>query len=74
MIDPPASWVAKWQRIGNKLPYLGICTGWYLILSINWIGTFQPGMYAIELIGELPEDVIEECENLGLEYKARRDK
>jgi len=31
-------------------------------------------MYAIELIGELPEDVIEECENLGLEYKARRDK
>jgi hypothetical protein len=27
-------------------------------------------MYAIEMIGELPEDVIEHCENFGLECKA----
>lgn len=33
---------------------------------------YQPGLYAIEMIGELPDDVIEHCENLGLPYKASR--
>lgn len=31
---------------------------------------FTPGMYAIEVLGELPEDAIEYCENYSHEYKA----
>ena len=33
---------------------------------------YQPGMYAIEMLGELPDDVIEHCENLGMPYKANK--
>mmetsp|Transcript_9529 Transcript_9529/g.10244 ORF Transcript_9529/g.10244 Transcript_9529/m.10244 type:complete len:117 (+) Transcript_9529:76-426(+) len=50
MIDPGASWVAKWQRIVN----------------------YKPGMYCIELAGQLPDDALEYCEEYGLEYKANR--
>jgi hypothetical protein len=28
-------------------------------------------MYAIEVLGELPEDAIEHCENFELEYRAK---
>ena len=34
-------------------------------------GQFEPGMYAIEVLGELPEDAIEHCENFELEYRAK---
>ena len=39
------------------------------------IGPFEPGMYAIEVLGELPEDAVENWENFELEYraKAKRD-
>lgn len=33
---------------------------------------YMPGMYAIEMVGELPDEVIEHCENLGLPYKANK--
>lgn len=36
------------------------------------IADFYPGMYAMEMIGELPEDVIEYCESEGIDYKARK--
>jgi transcription elongation factor SPT4 len=52
MIDPPGSWVAKWQRIVN----------------------YQPGMYAIEVVGQLPDDAIEYCEEMGFEYKGQATK
>lgn len=48
MIDPPGSWVAKWQRIVNH----------------------KPGMYAIEVQGQLPNDVLEHCDEFQLEIKA----
>ena len=35
------------------------------------IGHFEPGLYAIEVLGELPEDAIEYCENSELEYRAK---
>ena len=35
------------------------------------IGHFEPGLYAIEVLGELPEDAIEYCDNSDLEYRAK---
>jgi hypothetical protein len=34
-------------------------------------GQFEPGLYAIEVLGELPEDAVEHCENFELEYRAK---
>eukprot|EP00428_Durinskia_dybowskii_P077903 CAMPEP_0170354380 /NCGR_PEP_ID=MMETSP0117_2-20130122/72_1 /TAXON_ID=400756 /ORGANISM="Durinskia baltica, Strain CSIRO CS-38" /LENGTH=123 /DNA_ID=CAMNT_0010608335 /DNA_START=62 /DNA_END=433 /DNA_ORIENTATION=- len=36
------------------------------------IAQYQPGMYAMEMVGELPDEVVEHCENLGLPYKANK--
>lgn len=33
-------------------------------------GTFEPGVYAIEVVGQLPDDAIQSCEDLHLEYRA----
>ena len=33
-----------------------------------------PGMYAIEVLGELPDDAIEYCENNHVPYKAKATK
>jgi hypothetical protein len=30
-------------------------------------------MYCIEVAGQLPDDVIEYCDEFGLEYKAKTD-
>ena len=38
------------------------------------IGHFEPGMYAIEVSGELPVDAIEYCENSELEYRSKTKK
>jgi hypothetical protein len=29
-------------------------------------------MYAIEMVGELPDEIIEQCENMGIPYKANK--
>eukprot|EP01039_Chlorochromonas_danica_P003083 gene3083-3371_t len=34
------------------------------------IATYYPGMYAIDVVGELPDDVLEYCEEHALEFKA----
>lgn len=38
------------------------------------IANHEPGMYAIEVVGELPDDVIEYCENRNLEIKCNKSK
>lgn len=43
----------------------------YFSRKIEILGQFEPGMYAIEVLGELPEDAIEHCENFELEYRAK---
>lgn len=35
-------------------------------------GTYCTGMYAIDVVGELPFDIVDYCEDKGLEYKARK--
>ena len=40
----------------------------HLILSV---GMHEPGMYAIEVLGTLPDDAIEHCENFELEYRSQ---
>jgi hypothetical protein len=32
-------------------------------------GHFEPGLYAIEVLGDLPDEAIEECESRGAEYR-----
>ena len=31
--------------------------------------TFEPGLYAIEVVGELPGDALEQCEISGKEHR-----
>ncbi len=69
MIDPGASWVAKWQRIGDYYPNFACLNLFFNLFSaVN----YKPGMYCIELAGQLPDDALEYCEEYGLEYKANR--
>lgn len=49
MMQPPTSWVAKWQR-GSK---------------------FVAGMYAARVQGRLPDDIVDELEAQGIEYRPR---
>lgn len=49
MMNPPDSWVGKWQR------------------SSNFVG----GLYAIRVVGKLPEDVIDDLEAQGIQYIPR---
>jgi hypothetical protein len=48
-----------------------------IIIIITFFFSFlvnnKPGMYAVEVIGQLPDDVLEYCEEFGLEYKANRE-
>ena len=37
---------------------------------IAWLATHEPGMYAIEVVGDLPDEVIEECASRRLEHRA----
>ena len=47
----------------------------YLMLHVP-TGHFEPGMYAIEVLGELPGDAMEQCENLQVQWRqnAKRNK
>ena len=38
------------------------------------INTFVPGMYALDVSGRLPEDMIELCESYGYEIRSQREK
>ena len=48
-----------------------------LIICIHYsiydtiIGTFYPGVYAIEVVGTLPEDALDACENNNAEHRAQ---
>ena len=74
ILEPNGSWVAKWQRIGDSCiwavpqQYSGHSD---IRCFSQQLGQFEPGMYAIEVLGELPEDAIEHCENFELEYRAK---
>jgi Spt4/RpoE2 zinc finger len=76
ILEPNGSWVAKWQRIGKSRTAKNYRTfiyfdDNYIFRNIQTLGQFEPGMYAIEVLGELPEDAIEHCENFELEYRAK---
>jgi len=49
MINPEASWVARWQRIDK----------------------YVRGVYAIRVTGRVPEDVLDELEARGINYRPR---
>lgn len=52
LVEPGASWVAKWQRIGH----------------------FEPGLYAIEVLGQLPDDAQEYVDNYASEQRPSKTK
>jgi hypothetical protein len=33
-------------------------------------GNFEPGVYAIDLIGQLPDDALELCDSMSYEHRA----
>ncbi len=37
---------------------------------ISSIAAFEPGLYAIEVIGTLPDDALDACDNLHVEHRA----
>ena len=39
------------------------------LIIIYYIGHFEPGMYAIEVLGDLPEEAVQQCENFEVEYR-----
>ena len=67
MLEPTGSWVARWQRIGQIF---------LLSLDSSNLSSDEciPGMYAIEVVGDLPNDMIEYCEDNNLPYRAQKVK
>lgn len=63
MLEPTGSWVARWQRIGLNV------SGYF---PNSYIEDCIPGMYAIEVAGDLPNDMIEYCEDNNLPYRAHK--
>lgn len=49
MMNPGASWVAKWHRGAN----------------------FVAGLYAVRVVGRLPDDVVDDLEANGIQYIPR---
>ena len=43
----------------------------YCYIHGTIIGTFYPGVYAIEVVGTLPEDALDACENNNAEHRAQ---
>lgn len=39
--------------------------------GILLIGTFIPGLYAIDMLGELPDHIKAECQEIGVPYKSK---
>jgi hypothetical protein len=59
----------NWLVMGSVLhPRIILILFLFFLLVNN-----KPGMYAVEVIGQLPDDVLEYCEEFGLEYKANRE-
>jgi hypothetical protein len=67
MLEPSGSWVAKWQRIGICIS--NTSNGIHLRFCI-FLGHFEPGLYAIDVVGQLPDDALEQCENHQMEHRA----
>jgi hypothetical protein len=46
----------------------------------SWVARWQridkcvPGMYAVEVIGELPQDIIDQCVENNLPYRSQKNK
>lgn len=58
-------------QLSLTLSLLAVLAVLTLRAFFHQLGQFEPGMYAIEVLGELPEDAIEHCENFELEYRAK---
>jgi hypothetical protein len=58
-------------RVAKNYSHLTFFDDNYFCCNTEILGQFEPGMYAIEVLGELPEDAIEHCENFELEYRAK---
>ncbi|KAF9057308.1 transcription elongation factor SPT4 [Panaeolus papilionaceus] len=72
IIDSSQSWVAQWQRVGTSIPLFSIS----LIHANHWsklISTANKarGMYAVRVLGRIPEDVEMELERRGIKYRPR---
>lgn len=72
IIDSSQSWVAQWQRVGTSISLFSIS----LIHTNHWsklISTANKarGMYAVRVLGRIPEDVEMELERRGIKYRPR---
>ena len=69
LAEPQNSWVAKWNGIGllglkktNHFFIMLMCICNYNEIAADCV----PGLYAIKVVGKLPEDLQRACEDEGL--------
>jgi transcription elongation factor SPT4 len=65
IVDPEASWVARWQRTCE-------CHSCFPVyFSYCHTAKYVRGMYAVRVKGRIPEDVEAELDSRGIKYRPR---
>lgn len=70
VIDPEASWVARWQRT-CVLIYSLLQIEAMLKTLVHLIAKYVRGMYAVRVKGRIPEDVEQELNERAIRYRPR---
>jgi transcription elongation factor SPT4 len=69
VMSPEDSWVCKWQRISKQFNYIS-----HMLIDINLfihLDRFCKGVYAISVSGRLPNSIIRDMKNRGINYRSR---
>jgi transcription elongation factor SPT4 len=71
VVDPEASWVARWQRTCAFCLFVHCYFGPCLLIRWFDVAKYVRGMYAVRVKGRIPEDVEAELESRGIKYRSR---
>lgn len=70
VIDPETSWVARWQRTCACALALAVALSESQV-SLNLAAKYVRGIYAVRVLGHVPDDVEAELDNRGFKYRPR---
>lgn len=68
LLQPRSSWVARYQNFGKPIVLSSIA-----VFNLSTENA-MPGLYAIDVVGDLPQDVIEYCDDHHYSVRSQKKK